>query len=168
MPVPFLISSLHIPAHILLLYGIALVVFPFSFCKGDVQFGVAVLCNEQAGSHNCKPFLFGGPLQFAEFLAVEQQFAVALWIVGIPGPPPVLRNVHVLDIQFPPYKIAVTVHQGGLAGPDGFYLGTCEHYSCGVIVKEFILKTGPSVFDLYFAFCFRHNGANVVKKTNFV
>ena len=64
--------------------------------------------------------------------------------------------------------LKIMVLQRGLAGPDGFNLGTCEHYSCGVIVEEFILKTGPSVFDLYFAFCFRHNGANVVKKTNFV
>ncbi len=167
--VPFFsISPLHIPAHILLLYGIAFIVFTLSFCKGDVQLGIAVLGNEQAGGYNGEPFLLGGPLQFAKLLAVEQQLAVALWIMGVPGSPPVLRNMHVLHIQFTPYKIAVAVHQGGLAGPYGFDFGTSEHYSCGVIVQKLILKTGPAVFNLYFAFCFRHNGANVVKKTNFV
>ncbi len=162
------IASLHIPAHVLFFNGVALVVFAFSFGQRDIQFGKAVFGNEQACGHNGEPFLFSGALQFAELLAVKEQFAVAFGVVGIPGTPPVLGNVHVLHIQLSPYKIAVAVHKGGFAGPYGFYLRTCKYNSCGIIVQELILKTGSAVFNLYFAFCFRHNGANVVKKTNFV
>ena len=165
---PFQLVSLHVPFHVLLLNGVALVVLALTFGKGDVQLCIAVLGNEQAGCHYCETLLLGGTLQLTEFLAVEEKLAVAAGVMGIVGAPPVLGHVHVLHIKLIPHKIAVAVYQRGLAGSDGFDLGTCKHYSGGVVVQELVLKRGPFVFYLYFTFCFRHNSANVVKKTNFV
>ena len=165
---PFQLISLHIPFHVLLFNGVALVVLALTFCKGDVQLCKAVLGNEKAGCHYCETLLLGGALQLAELLAVKEQLAVAAGVMGIVGAPPVLGYVHVLYVQLIPHKIAVAVYQRGLAGSDRFDLGTCKDDSCGIVVQELVLKRGPFVFYLYFTFCFRHNSANVVKKTNFV
>ena len=76
--------------------------------------------------------------------------------------------MHILHIKLSPYKIAIAVYERGLACPYRLYLRTGKDYSGRIIIYKLVLKTGTFVFYLYFTFCFRHNGTNVVKKTNFV
>ena len=145
-----------IAAEVLFLDGFALVVFFLAPCEGDVKLGIAGLGDEETSGNDGQALLLDGAGQLAELLAGEQQLPVPFRVMAVESAPPVLGNVHVLDIELPSGKITPAVHQRGLTCADGFYLSAGKNYSCGVVFQKFVFVRSLFVADLYFAFSFGH------------
>lgn len=148
---------LHLPPHILLLDGLPLVILLLSPGEGYQQFRIAVVRYVQFDSYDSQPFLLDRTAQLVQFLTGKEQLAVPARVVLSPGAPPVVGNVHVLDIELPVVEIAETVHQRGLARPDGLYLSTRKDYTRLICLYKLVVERCPAVLYLDFAFCFRHN-----------
>ena len=99
-----------VAAEVLFLDGLALVVFLFAPGEGDVELGVAAFGDEETAGDYCQALFLDGTGELAEFLAGEQQLAVALGIVAVEGAPPVFGYVHILHVQLTAGEIAPAVH----------------------------------------------------------
>lgn len=95
-------------------------------------------------------------LEFAEFAAVEEQFAVAFCGVVEPGTEAVFGDVHFLDEELVADESAIGVGEVGLAFADRLDFGAGENDASGVVVHEEILVGGTFVLDFYDVFFF-HN-----------
>ena len=151
------LNALHFTAEILLLDRSTLVVLLLTAGEGDEQLRIAVLSDVKLHTDDGKTLLLHGPLELVQFLAAEKKLAVASRIMLSPTSPPVLRDVHILDIQLIAVEITERIHQRGLTRPDGLYLSACKHDSRLEGLDELIVERSPPVLDLYTAFCFRHN-----------
>ena len=146
----------HFSAEVLFLYGSTLVVLLLSSRQGYQDLGISVIRYIQFHSDNGKTLFLHRTLKLVQLLAGQKQLAVAARIVLSPASPPVLGDVHILDIQLVVVEIAECVHKRGLACPDGLYLCAGQHNSRLEGLDELIVKRSPPVLYLYTALCFRH------------
>lgn len=89
---------LHLPPHILLLDGLALVILLLSSGKGYQQFRIAVVRYVQFDSYDSQPFLLDRTAQLVQFLTGKEQLAIPARVMLPPCPPPVVGDMHILDI----------------------------------------------------------------------
>ena len=148
---------LHLPPHIFLLDGLALVILLLAPSKGYKQFCVAIVRYIQFDSYDSQSFLLDRTTQLVQFLTGKEQLAVPARVVLSPGAPPVVGNVHVLDIELPVVEIAEAVHQRGLARPDGLYLRPGKDYTRLICLYKLVVERCTAVLYLDFTLCFRHN-----------
>ena len=97
----------------------------------------------------------------AEFAFGKKEFAVPNGLVLAPGTPEVLGNVHALYKQLAAgIKIAESIHQRGLSGPDGLDLRSNQLDSGREGLKELVDEAGATVAYLYFTLRF-HGTAKI-------
>ena len=160
------LESFHLAAHVLFLDGCTLVILLLASCQGDQEFCISVVRDVEFDSHNGESLLLHRPLELSQLLPGQQELALAARVMLSPASPPVLGNMHVLDIQLVVVEIAKGVHQRGLARPDGLYLSACKHHSRLEGLDELIVKRSPPVLYLHTALCFRHNPSFSSKHAN--
>ena len=91
-------------------------------------------------------------LQFSEFFARHEEFAITFgFVVGITAKA-VLGDVHLLYPQFVTHKLAIGIDQGSLALTNGFDLRSEELDTCGIALQHLIIEGSTAVFDIYVAF----------------
>ena len=125
--IPGWLYPFHLAAEILLLDVSALVVFLLTAGQSYQKLRITVIRDIELDTYYRQTLLLHSPLELVQFLAAEQKLAVTARIVLSPTSPPVLRNVHVLDIQLVVAEITEGIHQRSLAGPDGLDLRACKH-----------------------------------------
>ena len=128
--------------------GLALVILTLASCRSDDQFGETPLVDEQSQGHDGDTRLLGVTGDTADFLAVQQKFAVTVGSVVVVGAVAVLGNVHVLN----PYLIiddhAIGVGQATLALADGLDFGTREHNTRGERLDDLVIERRLAVLDI--------------------
>ncbi len=136
----------------------ALVIFFFASAQSNAELGASVFVDEEAERHNGEAGRAGSVLQCSDFLAVEQELAVASRGVVVVRAEAVFGDVHVLHPDFAVVDVAIGIHEAGFSGADAFHLSAGEHYAGGVSVDHKIVELGSAVLDvdacgLYFFFC---------------
>ena len=123
-----------------------------ALAESNFHLGEASLVDEEAEGDDGLSCVFGEFRQFAQLLALEQEFAVALgFVVGITAEA-VLGDVHLLDPQLVALELAVGVGKARLALADGLDLRPVEHDARRVAVENQVIETRPFVFYIYIAF----------------
>jgi len=154
-------AAVQFAAEVFFFDGVALVVFFLAFGKGDDKLGVAVLCDVQFDGDYCVAFEFDFLAKMAEFAFGKKEFAVPNGLVLAPGTPEVLGNVHALYKQLAAgIKIAESIHQRGLSGPDGLDFRSNQLDSGREGLKELVVEAGATVAYLYFTLRF-HGTAKI-------
>ena len=132
-----------------LLNALALVVLALASRKSDDELCQSPLVDKQPQGHNRETGLHAVPGNAADFLAVEQQLAVAVRRVVVIRAKTVLGNIHVLGPNLIIDDHAVGVGEAHLSLTDGFYLGTGEHNARSIGLDYLIVKGRLAVFDIY-------------------
>lgn len=89
--------------------------------------------------------------EFAQLLALKEEFAVALRLmVGVTAET-VLCDVHLLDPQFVTLELAIGIRKARLALANGLDFGAVEDDSCRVAVEDEVVERGALVLDIYVA-----------------
>ena len=127
---------------------LTLVVLALASGNGDNQFGQATLVNEQAQGNDGKTGLHGFLGNTADFLAVEQQFAVAVGGVVVIGTVTVLGNIHILDPNLAIDDHAIGIGQAALALTDGLDFGAREHNARSERLDNLIVERRLAVLDV--------------------
>ena len=84
-----------------------------------------------------------------EFIAIEQQFAVALWGVVITRTPTILGHVHATNPHLATLKVAVAIRQRGLAQTNRLDLGAHQHDTCDELLEDLVIEGGTFVSYIY-------------------
>ena len=128
--------------------GLALVVLPLSSSDGNHQFGQTSLVDEQPQRDYRETGLHGLAGNAANFLAVEQQFAIAMSRVVVVGTVTVLGDIHVLHPHLVVDDHAIGIGQAALALTDGLDLGTREHDTGGEGLEDLVIERRLAVLDI--------------------
>ena len=131
-----------------LLDGLALVVLALASRRGDDQFGKASLVDEQAQGHDGDTRLLSVTGDAADFLAVQQQFAVTVGRVVVVGAVAIFGDVHVLDPDFAVDDHTIGIGQAALALTDGFDFGTRQHDTRSERLDNLIVERRLAVLDI--------------------
>ena len=137
----------------------------FASCQGDVEFGQAVFVDEQHDGHDGEALFLNFVLQLAQLACVEEQLAVAFWVVVVVGALGVFGNVHSNDKQLVAFEAAIRIRQARLAATDGLDLRPRQHDARRQRLHEEILEGGALVlyFDVVICGLFIHCGCKITK-----
>jgi len=131
-----------------LLDGLALIELALASSQGDNQLGKASLVDEEAQRHNGNTWLLGVAGNAANFLAVQQQLAIAMSRVVIVGSITVLGDIHVLDPNLTIDHHAIGIGQAALALTNGLNLGTSEDNARGKGLDDLVVERRLAVLDI--------------------
>ena len=143
---PILNCSVHFAAVLLFFERVALVVFLFASAEGDDQFGAAVFIYIEAQGHDGEAGRARGLKERTDFLAVEQQFALAARQMVVVRTAVVFSDIHVLHPHLAVVDIAERVHEACLAGTYAFNLCARKHDARSVFVHHEKVVLGAFVF----------------------
>src|SRR3989441_1864701 len=135
---------LHAALRLALLDGGALVVLPLPSRDGELNLGDAML-EVQAQRDQRVPFELRLPKQPADLAAVQEQFALAEWIMIEDVPGFVGRNVQVVQPDFAVLDPGKRVAHTSAAGAQRFHLRSRQDQPSLVGVFQVILKTRSAV-----------------------
>ena len=139
-----------------LLDALTLVELFLASSNGNDQLGQAALIDEQTQRDNRETRLHGVLGNVADFLAVQQQFTVAVGGVVIVGAVAVLGNIHVLNPDLTVDDHAVGIRQATLTLADRLNLGPREHDTGGERLDNLVVERRLTVLDMpsvrYFLF----------------
>ena len=142
-------GTVHFAPILFLLHRLSLVVHLFTTTEGNVYLGPAILINEYQRGYDSVAGLFLGFLKFLDFVAREQQFALALSLmIGIRAIE-VGRDVHTLHPHLAVDDVAISVHERCLAGTYRLDFGAGEHNTRRELLDEKVFERGFLVLDLY-------------------
>ena len=143
---------LHLALVVCFAEGLSLVVGVLALTERDFHLRESAVVDEEAQGDDGLARVLGEFRQFAQLLALEQQFAVTLrLVVGITAEA-VLGDVHLLDPQFIAFELAVGVGEARLALADGLDFRPVEHDARGIAVENQVIETRPFVLYIYVAF----------------
>lgn len=112
---------------------------------GYFEFGVAAFVDEKPDGDNSVARLLGRLGDTVDFLALQQQLAVAMCGVVVVRAETVFSYIHVLHPHFMVLNHAEGVGESGLALTYRFDFGPGKHYTGGEGLVEQIVETGPAV-----------------------
>ena len=143
---PVLDCPIHFAAILLFFERVALIVFLFASAEGDDQFGAAVFVDIEAQGHDGEAGRARGLKQRTDFLAVEQQLALAARQMVVVRTAVVFGDIHVLHPHLTVVDIAKRVHEACLAGTYAFNLCARKHDARSVFVHHEKVVLGALVF----------------------
>ena len=117
-------------------------------CQGDVEFGQALLVDEEQHRDDGQAFLLDFGLEFAQFAFGEQQLAVAFGIVVVVGAFVVFSDVHAYHKQFISFIGAIGFSQAGFAVADRLDFSASKDNAGSERFHQEILMFGALVFDI--------------------
>ena len=115
--------SVHFTFVVALLDALALVIFMFTACECNHEFGKTSLVYEESGGDYCESGVLYGLLQFPQLLALKQQLSVASGGVVVVRTVEIFGYIHILHPKLGACEYAVCVDKACLAESDGFYFG---------------------------------------------
>ena len=154
------LAAFEFAADVFFLDGLALVVFFLAFGKGDDEFGIAVVSDEELDGDDGEAFLLVGGPEVLELALGQEELAVARRFVLAPGAPEILGDVEAADVELAgKVKIAISILEGSLSATDGLDLRPDQHDAGRIGLEELVVERGPAVGHLYLvALGFRHCG----------
>jgi hypothetical protein len=141
-------GAVKFPAGILFLDILALVVFLFTACQGNFQLGITAFSNENSEGDNGQSLFPDLLFQFSEFPVGEQQFAVSLGEMVVNVAEIIFSDVHPFHKKLTLVEIAIGINETGLAGPDGFDLGSRKLNTRHKFIEYLIIMPGFFIFDI--------------------
>ena len=131
---------------------LALVVSVLALAEGYLHLGKTFVVDEKTERDDGLARVGREFGEFAEFFALQEEFAVALRLmVGVTAET-VLCNVHLLDPQLITLELAIGIRKARPALADGLDLRAVEDNARGVAVENEIVERGTLVLDIYITF----------------
>ena len=138
---------LHVATGVFFFDAFALVVEFLASSQIDEQFGASLGIDEEFDGDDGEATFFDFYLQFVQFAAVEEEFAVAFGGMVEIGAEAIFGDVHLADEQFVAYEGAIGIGKVGFAVADGFDFGAGEDNASGIVVEQKVFVFSPFVFD---------------------
>ena len=142
-------GACHLAFVVAVLNGVALVVLLLTAGDGDDELRQSFVVDEKARGDDRKAARANGRLQFADFLAVEQQFAVAAGVVVVVRPVEILGDVHVFHPDFALLDDAKRIHQARLSLADGLDFRPGQNDTRRKRVEQLVVERCPFILNRY-------------------
>ena len=140
-----------LPREVSFANGLPLVIAVFTLAECYLHLRQSVLVDVQTQRDDGLAALLCLSLEFAKFFSRQQQFSISPYLVVLVRTEAVLRDMHLLHVQLIPYELTIRLIERSLALPDTLDLRAVQLYARHVPIQYQVVKTRPSVFDIYIA-----------------
>lgn len=110
-----------------LLYCFPLIVRVFPFAKIYLQLCVSSFIDIKQCWYDCESFFFAFAFQFSQFVFLQKQFTISFHLMIVVRAESVLRDMQVMNPQFPFVKKTIRIGKISSSFPYRFYFGSAKH-----------------------------------------